>query len=190
MAIALGFTTRSLAAQETVGKIEGTVTDQAGVPIATAQVFIVGTAFSALTTDKGYYFFNNVPAGLYTVRSQFIGYAPAEVRGVRVQGGQTITADVRMQSSAIVVTGITVTAAENPLVPRDQVTSKVTLFTGLVRSLPVDDVRGVLQLAPGVVETNQAAGVSIRGGRPGEANVYIDGAPVRGTNSGGQRITV
>src|SRR5438132_1173538 len=55
---------------------------------------------------------------------------------------------------------------------------------------PIDDVRQVLTFQPGVVESGSAAGVSIRGGRPGEANVYIDGAPVRGTNSGAQRITV
>ncbi|MGH9260089.1 MAG: hypothetical protein ACRD08_09385, partial [Acidimicrobiales bacterium] len=37
-----------------------------------------------------------------------------------------------------------------------------------------------------MLETGVDGGVSIRGGRPGEANVYIDGAPVRSTNSGGQ----
>lgn len=189
-AVALVFAASSLAAQQVAGKIQGTVTDQAGVPIASAQVLLVGTAFGAITNDKGYYFINNVSVGIHTVRAQFVGYAPAEVRGVRVQGGQTSTADVRMQSSAVVVTGITVTAAENPLVPRDQVTSKLILVSGLVRSLPLDDVRQLLQLAPGVIETGRDEGVSIRGGRPGEANVYIDGAPVRGTNSGGQGITV
>ena len=34
----------------------------------------------------------------------------------RVLGGQTVTADVTMQPSAVVLTGITVTAADNPLV--------------------------------------------------------------------------
>ena len=67
-----------LAAQQTTGKIEGTVTDQAGVPLANAQVFVVGTSFGAVTNDKGYYFINNVPVGAYTVRAQFIGYAPTE----------------------------------------------------------------------------------------------------------------
>src|SRR6266545_4365386 len=88
------------AAQQTTGKVEGTVTDQAGVALANAQVFVVGTSFGAISNDKGYYFINNVPVGTYTVRAQFIGYAPAEVRGVRVIGGNTITVDVKMQSSA------------------------------------------------------------------------------------------
>jgi carboxypeptidase family protein/TonB-dependent receptor-like protein len=179
-----------LAAQQTTGKVEGSVTDQAGVAVANAQVFVVGTSFGAISNDKGYYFINNVPVGTYTVRAQFIGYAPAEVRGVRVMGGNTITIDVKMQSSAVVLTGVTVTAAANPIVPRDEVASKTSVGQQLVDNLPVDDIRNIVAIQPGVVESGSGAGVSIRGGRPGEANVYIDGAPVRATNSGSQRVNL
>ena len=60
-ALAIGIATSPLAAQEVAGKVEGTVTDQAGAPVANAQVFVVGTSFGAVTNDKGYYFINNVP---------------------------------------------------------------------------------------------------------------------------------
>ena len=189
-AIALVIATSPLSAQQTTGKVEGTVSDQAGVAIANAQVFVVGTSFGAVSNDKGYYFINNVPVGSYTVRAQFIGYAPAEVRGVRVIGGNTITVDVKMQSSAVVLTGVTVTAAANPIVPRDEVASKTSVGQQLVDNLPVDDIRNIIAVQPGVVESGSASGVSIRGGRPGEANVYIDGAPVRATNSGSQRVNL
>src|SRR5215471_6088317 len=79
------------AAQQTSGKVEGTVTDQAGGPLANAQVIVVGTSFGSVTDAKGYYFINNLPVGTYTLRAQFIGYAPNEVQGVRILGGQTIT---------------------------------------------------------------------------------------------------
>ena len=189
-AIALVIASSPLAAQQTTGKVEGSVTDQAGVAVANAQVFVVGTSFGAISNDKGYYFINNVPVGTYTVRAQFIGYAPAEVRGVRVMGGNTITIDVKMQSSAVVLTGVTVTAAANPIVPRDEVASKTSVGQQLVDNLPVDDIRNIIAIQPGVVESGSGAGVSIRGGRPGEANVYIDGAPVRATNSGSQRVNL
>ena len=189
-ALAIGIATSPLAAQEVTGKVEGTVTDQAGAPVANAQVFVVGTSFGAVTNDKGYYFINNVPVGTYSLRAQFIGYAPSEVRAVRVLGGQTLTVPIKMQSSAVVLTGITVTAAANPIVPRDQVTSKSIVSGDLVDHLPVDDVRSVIALTPGVVESGSGAGVSIRGGRPGEANVYIDGAPVRGVNNGAPRVNL
>src|SRR3989454_4726493 len=180
----------SLAAQQVTGKIEGTVTDEKGAAIASAQVTIVGTSFGALTDNKGYYFINNVPVGSYTLRAKFIGYTAAEVPGARVQGGFTLTVNVKLTPSAVAIGPVTVEAAANPIVPRDKVTSGSTVAGDLVAHLPVDDVRQVLTFQPGVVESGSAAGVSIRGGRPGEANVYIDGAPVRGTNSGSQRITV
>src|SRR5436189_1003044 len=189
-AVALLVAASSLAAQQTTGKIEGSVTDQQGGPVANAQVTIVGTSFGALTNDKGYYFINNVPVGTYTVRARFIGYTAAEVPGVRVQGGFTLTVNVKLTPSAVAIGPVTVEAAANPIVPRDKVTSGSTVAGDFVHSLPIDDVRQVLTFQPGVVESGSAAGVSIRGGRPGEANVYIDGAPVRGTNSGSQRITV
>ncbi|MDP3911701.1 MAG: TonB-dependent receptor [Gemmatimonadales bacterium] len=187
-AVAFAFATAPLAAQQTTGKIEGTVTDQAGVPIANAQVFVVGTSFGAVSNERGYYFINNVPVGTHTVRGQFIGYAPAEVRNVRVQGGYTLTVDIPMQSSAVVLTGITVSAQANPIVPRDQVATRTTIAGELVDRLPVDDVRQIIALTPGVVESGAGLGVSIRGGRPGEANIYVDGTPVRGTNSGSSRV--
>ena len=71
-AVALVLSASALYAQAT-GKIEGRVRDQAGAPIANAQVTIVGTAFGALTNNQGYYFFNNVPVGSASVRAAFVG---------------------------------------------------------------------------------------------------------------------
>jgi hypothetical protein len=184
LTFALGVIVAPLAAQAVTGKVEGTVTDQAGAAVANAQVFVVGTSFGAVTNDKGYYFINNVPVGTYTIRAQFIGYAPAEVRTVRVQGGQTVTTDVTMQSSAVVLTGITVTAAANPIVPRDQVTSKTIVTGQQIDRLPINDVREALRLEPGVVESGKAKGLVIRGGRPGEAAVFVDGVLVRNSQQG------
>src|SRR5690348_12825991 len=184
------FGLRAVSAQGTSGKIQGTVTDQAGAAVAKAQVIVVGTAFGAVSDDKGYYFINNVPPGTYTLRAQFIGYAPTDLTGVRVLGGQTLTENFPMKPSAVVVGGINVVAAANPIVPRDEVTSKSIIAGQTISSLPISDVRSVVALQPGVVESGNGNGVSIRGGRPGEANVYIDGAPVRAANSGAQGVQV
>src|SRR5688500_20111249 len=99
-AVALTFGASALAAQAT-GKIEGRVRDQAGAPIANAQVYIVGTAFNALTNPQGYYFMNNVPAGTVSVRAAFIGYKSTQVDNVRVLAGQTGTADVQLEQPTV-----------------------------------------------------------------------------------------
>ena len=182
LAVASGAT--RLAAQEATGKIEGTVTDQGGAPIGNAQVTLVGTAYAALTSDKGYYFINNVPAGSYTVRAKFIGYTAAEVTGIRVLGGQTLTTNIKLTPSAVAIGPVVIEAAANPIVPRDQVTSKVTVTAADIQNLPLNDLRSVISLQPGVVESGKLRGVSIRGGRPGEAAVYVEGVLVRNTQRG------
>jgi hypothetical protein len=176
------FGASSLLAQGTAGKIEGTVKDQAGAPVGGAQVLIVGSAYQATTDERGYFFMNSVPAGMVTLRAQYIGYAPAEVRNIRVLAGQTMTVNPVLEQRAIEVTGITVTVEQNPIVPRDQVTSKPTVQGETIQELPVDAVSQVLRLQPGVVEGSR--GLSIRGSRPGSQATYIDGVLVRNYNSG------
>jgi hypothetical protein len=185
----LAFGATALGAQGVAGKVQGTVLDPTGQPVANAQVFVLGTAFAALTNEQGFYFFNNVPAGTYDMRAQFIGYQPAEVRGIRVLADQTLTVNFGL-SGAVALEAITITAAETPIVPRDQVSSRSVVVGDVIDKLPVDDGRDVLNLQPGVVESGDALGVSIRGGRPGEAVVYIDGVPVRRLRTGATQINL
>jgi len=92
-AVALGLGANALLAQSATGKLEGRVRDQAGAPIANAQVYVVGTAYNAITNPQGYYFINNIPSGTVSVRAAFIGYKSTQVEGVKMLAGQTITVD-------------------------------------------------------------------------------------------------
>ena len=177
-AVALGLGAGSLLAQGATGKLEGRVRDQAGAPIANAQVYVVGTAFNAITNPQGYYFINNVPAGPVAVRAQFIGYKSTQVEGVKVLAGQTIAVDVQLEQTAVEITEITVVAQTQPLVPRDEVTTKQRIDGAFTDNLPVDRLNSVLALQPGVVASPTANTISIRGGRTDEAVTYIDGVPI------------
>jgi outer membrane receptor protein involved in Fe transport len=178
-----------LRAQGATGKIQGTVLDPTGQPLQSAQVLVLGTGFAAVTDVDGYYFFNHVPAGMYDMRAQFLGYQPAEVQRARVLADQTLTVNFGL-SGAVALEAITISAAETPIVPRDQVTSKSITAGDVLTELPVDDARSVVNLQPGVVESGSFDGVSIRGGRPGEAVVYVDGVPVRRLQYGAARLDV
>ncbi len=176
-AVVLALGAGTLLAQAT-GKIEGRVRDQAGAPIANAQVFIVGTAFNALTNPQGYYFINNVPSGTISVRAAFIGYKSTQVDGVRVLAGQTITVDVQLEQTAVEIQEITVVSQTQPLVPRDEVTTKQRVDGQFASALPVDNLNEVLQLQPGVIEDTDG-GLSVRGGRESENATYVDGVPIQ-----------
>ncbi len=167
----------TLLAQAT-GKIEGRVRDQAGAPIANAQVFVVGTAFNALTNPQGYYFINNVPASTISVRAAFIGYKSTQVDGVKVLAGQTGTVDIQLEQTPVEIVEITVVSQTQPLVPRDEVTTKQRVDGQFADALPVDNLNQVLQLQPGVIEDTDG-GLSIRGGRESENATYIDGVPIQ-----------
>jgi hypothetical protein len=188
-AVALGLGAGTLLAQGTTGKLEGRVRDQAGAPIANAQVFIVGTAFNALTNPQGYYFINNVPAGTINVRAAFIGYKSTQVDGVKMLAGQTITVDVQLEQTAVQIQEITVVTQTQPLVPRDEVTSKQRIDGEFTRALPADRLNTVLALQPGVVASPTSNTLSIRGGRTQEAVTYVDGVPVTPGYRGDARVS-
>jgi Ca-activated chloride channel family protein len=105
------------------GRIEGYVKDNAGAPIANAQVFVVGMSISALTDAQGRYVLMNVPSGRVDLRAAFVGYRPVLVRGVTVTGGVTTRQDFALEASVVEVQALEI-QAERPLVPRDQVTSR------------------------------------------------------------------
>ena len=179
----------ALLAQASTGKLEGKVRDQQGAPIANAQVIIVGSKFGAQTNADGYYFINNVPAGLVTLQASFIGYKTTRVTDVRVLSGQTVTADVTLESTPVQVDEITVVAAQNELVPRDAVTTKQSVEGDYADKLPVDRITNVLALQPGVVASASGDTLSIRGGRTDEASTYVDGVPTGAGNRGGGFVT-
>ena len=178
-----------LHAQGATGKLEGRVHDEAGAPIAQGQVHLVGTAFAAVTDPRGRYFINNIPAGTWTVRAASIGHRPIEVQGLRILAGQTITQDFTLASAPLQLQEIRVVVAENPLVPRDEVTTKQRIDGQFADDLPVDRVEQVLALQPGVIEANETilsgggkdtpGGLSIRGGRATQNAIYVDGVPVQ-----------
>jgi len=188
-AVVLATGASTLFAQAATGKIEGKVRDQQGAPIANAQVIIVGTKFGAQTNADGYYFINLVPAGSVTLQASFIGYKKTQVTDLRVLSGQTITADITMESTPVEVTEITVVAAQNELVPRDAVTTKQNIQGNYTENLPVNTITNALALQPGVVASTTGNTLSIRGGRTDEQATYVDGVPIGAGNRGNGFVT-
>ena len=186
-AVISGFGATALVAQST-GKLEGRIRDQTGQPVPNARVVIVGSSAAATANPQGYFFINNVQAGVLSIRVAYVGYKPKQVTGIKMLSGQTITQDVSLEQTAVTVQEITVVAASNPLVPRDQVTSKQMLGGAFAGKLPADRINNLLALQPGVAASPGAGTISVRGSRGDENSTYIDGVPVqsgnRGTGSG------
>jgi Ca-activated chloride channel homolog len=90
------------------GRVKGHVRDTAGAPIATAQVFILGTALNALTDSTGAYVFAAVPEGSMSIRAAFIGYRSVQA-SITVRRGRTTIHDFTLESNPLEMSEITVT---------------------------------------------------------------------------------
>ena len=177
MVLALVTTTSALA-QGSAGKIQGRVVDaQSGEPIAAAQVEVVGTNRGNITNDEGYYFINDVPPGLMDIRAEGLGYGAVVVNDQRVLAGQTLTQNFSLQPTAVEIAEIVVQGERNPLVPRDQVSSRAIVTGETIDNMPLDQASSIVALQPGVITTN--SGMTIRGSRPNEQATYVDGVLVR-----------
>ncbi|MDT8435842.1 MAG: TonB-dependent receptor [Gemmatimonadota bacterium] len=177
------FTAAPLFGQGSTGKIQGRVTDAAtGAPIAGAQVRVENSTLGNITNDQGFYFINEVPAGLQTVEANFIGYRAVRIEDERILAGQTTTLNFELEQTAVELEAITVEGERNPLVPRDQTSTKAIVQGETIDQLPLDNATSIVVLQPGVVQTND--GRTIRGGRPNEEAVLIDGILTRQFGTG------
>lgn len=115
------------------GVIMGHVRDDAGAPIANAQVSVVSTTHSALTNGRGEYRLAGVPAGTWSLRAAFIGYRAVRHDNVTVGSGDTTVVDFTLTASTVVIEDIVVNASPQAA-PRDEVSvrSRLTLRGGRI----------------------------------------------------------
>jgi len=161
--------TATVAAQ-TDGALRGTVRDvRTGLGIPGVTIEALPPQRRAVTDSAGRYIMRVLRPGRYRLVIRAIGFAPVTRDSVEVRGGQTTVVDVLMQSEAVALEGIVVTAQPDPVLdPRIAATAR-TITREDLRELPVTTVQEAVALQPGVV------GGSYRGGRVGEELVIVDG---------------
>src|SRR5689334_13828068 len=128
----------SVAAQETRGKISGTVRDNAGV-IPGASVKITNTETSVsqnlTTNDSGYFEASFLNPGTYTISVQMAGFKQAVRDHLTLGVGEQLTVPFTMEvgqlSEEVVVRG------ESPLLDTTSLKSAARFDTALLESLPM-----------------------------------------------------
>lgn len=109
LAVAAGVVGQPAAAQQSTGRIEGTVTDADKAAVVGAVVLVEGAHRSAVTDSRGFYRITDVPAGRQVVLTRRVGYEPARATVV-VEPGQITTVDLTMAQAAVVLSDIVVSA--------------------------------------------------------------------------------
>jgi hypothetical protein len=165
---------------QTVGKMSGTVTDQAtGEPLAGVNVIIDDPAYTlgAATDLDGYFSILNVPVGTFTVRASYIGYKEYVVQNVRVSLGLTTELNFELEQTALEFEEVLVTA-ERPMIRKDETNTNIIKNAEDIENLPIRGMQGIAATLAGVVMQDNSTVMNIRGGRGGESAMYIDGVLV------------
>ena len=164
----------SPAAAQTSGAIAGRVRDATtGQGIGSAVVAVDGGRQGAATDTAGFFRVREVRSGWHRVQVARIGYRPTLYDSVLVRSGETVTLNVSMESLALQVESIAVTAVPDrvldPMVPQDL--QRITAEE--IHQLPVTSIEEAVALSAGAV------GESYRGGRLGEQTFVLDGIGVK-----------
>jgi outer membrane receptor protein involved in Fe transport len=175
--------------------IQGTVVDKSQAVVAGAQVVAKNkaTEFTRTTTsdDSGYYRFELLPAGVYTVTVTKAGFATT-THTVEILIGQSATVNAELNvgtaSEVIEVTG------EAPLLEQEKTSVSQNITPKEVENLPMlgRDVANLAYLAPGVKQAdsydptkNRYAILSVNGAGGRNVNVTINGVDNKDNTVGG-----
>ena len=198
----------SAAAAQSAGSLRGTVTDpsRAVIPGATVTLTNEATKFTrtAVTDERGGYFFATVDPGDYSLRVELSGFRTYEASGLHVSPNDTLGVDIVLQVGLQTET-IQVTAQQEIVQTRTGAREGLITAAEIERqSIVGRNPMELLRILPGVVANqdpaaNEVSGmftgassgdVSINGVRNQNIGITLDGANLRdvGANSGTMNV--
>jgi hypothetical protein len=152
-ALALAFVTVCASAQQTLGSMNGTVTDSSGAVVAGASVkiraFATNLEVSAQTKGDGAFSITDLPIGTYEVKFVKDGFATAVYPQIMVQGSRTTTVNTRLKPGAV---ASTVTVEGTPLLNETDTANGYTMGAQQIEAVPLGtgSFTQLAILAPGV----------------------------------------
>ncbi len=94
------------------GRLTGTVMDaENGEPVSGVQVHLEQIQQGALTNMDGRFLLLDVPSGTHEVTAEMLGYGSKVVTGVEIEPGETTRLDITMESAAVAMDELVVSAS-------------------------------------------------------------------------------
>jgi outer membrane receptor protein involved in Fe transport len=163
---------RGLRAQ-TEGAVGGRVVETGtGRALGGAQV-LVDNRVGAVTDTSGAYRVRAVRTGWHRVAARLIGYRGVVLDSVFVRANATVTADFKLEASAVELAPLVVTAPVDELLDPLATSTEQKVSAADLRDLPVSSLEEAIALSAGSV------GQSYRGGRIGEESFILDGLGIK-----------
>lgn len=93
------------------GSITGTVKDKSNSEaMIGGTVQIEGSTIGTTTDINGQFVLKNLKPGKYNIKVSYVSYAPKVIQNVNVENGKTVSIDIELESNAVSLGDITVTA--------------------------------------------------------------------------------
>jgi outer membrane receptor protein involved in Fe transport len=186
---------RAFAQATASGTIQGTVTDKSGAVVTGAQVVAKSKATdstrTATTSDTGYYRFELLPVGFYTVTVSKTGFAGV-AETIEILIGQTATVNVELKTGSM--SEVIEVTSEAPVLDIAKTDVSQNITPREVQELPMvgRDVANLAYLAPGVKPAdsydptkNRYAILSVNGNGGRNVNVTVNGVDNKDNTVGG-----
>ncbi|SEI83123.1 TonB-dependent Receptor Plug Domain [Dyadobacter koreensis] len=172
ISLSLLFTCSSIFGQTV---ITGKISDQKGVGISGANVFIKGTYDGVSSDENGNFRFETTETGNQTVTFQALGFKVQEKE--TICSGQPMTFQITLSESIQVLTAVTITAGamEASDVKKAVVLKPVDIVT---TSGAMGDITAALLTLPGTSTVGNDGRLFVRGGDASETSIFIDGLQV------------
>lgn len=178
------------------GTISGTVTDKESADrLPGVNIVVEGTTMGAASDGSGEFIIVGVPAGRYTVTVTSIGYAAVKQENVVVLPDFSTRLRFELTPASLMGEEVVITA-ERPLLQRDQTMTMTVTSAEEIQTIPMRGFQSIANMSAGVVVNNTrnieggTATVHLRGGRPNETGVYVDGFQQNNLMTGLSNVTV
>jgi iron complex outermembrane recepter protein len=165
------------------GTITGTVKDENGAPIGSAQLSLRRVALATQSRSNGEYVLERVPAGSQTIQVRMLGFRPDSAT-VTVAPGETVTQDFTLLRNPLQLQTMVVTGTQTPRLNLDASVAVTTLTSQEVQSASPRSTTEMLRYVPGFTRVESSGGevnenISIRGILGVEYVAFLeDGLPV------------
>jgi outer membrane receptor protein involved in Fe transport len=171
---------------QNTGEVYGNITDEKGIPIFGANVFLEGTSIGTTSDFDGKYLIKNAPTGSFNLVVSYTGFESQTKFNIQIKTKGNIAYNFVLRESVAQLEEVTVSNANRISRPRETPLSVQSLGAAEIANYPGsnNDVVRVAQTLPGVSPSvgGFRNDLIIRGGAPNENVYYLDGMEVPNIN--------
>lgn len=168
------------------GNIQGTISDENGIYVPGASVYIASIEKGAISNFDGRFTIVAVPEGTYTLEISYIGYSPVS-QEITVINGETTVVNLNMNSTNVELEGVEVSAygisgtAKALNTQRTNLNITNVVSTDQIGKFPDANIGDAVKRIPGItmqVDQGEARNIIVRGLSPQLNSVTLNGSRI------------